>query len=128
MNPLSREWIDKAEGDYHSALREIRARKYPNYDAACFHDQQCIEKYLKARLQEANIPFGKTHDLSVLLDMLLPVEPLWDTMRNPFRVLSAYAIEYRYPGQSADRETARQAVNICKSWRKMIRMGLGLTS
>ena len=31
------EWIQKAEGDFATAGRELRARKDPNYDAACFH-------------------------------------------------------------------------------------------
>ena len=39
--------------DFKSAGREMRARKDPNYDAACFFVQQCVEKHLKARLQEA---------------------------------------------------------------------------
>ena len=68
MNPLVAEWVAKAEGDYASALREVRARKSPNYDAACFHTQQCVEKYLKGILQSENIPFTKTHDLCLLLD------------------------------------------------------------
>jgi hypothetical protein len=34
MNPLAHEWFAKAEGDYASALRELRARKRPNYDVA----------------------------------------------------------------------------------------------
>ncbi len=34
MNPLTREWVDKAEGDFAPAARELRARKSPNYDAA----------------------------------------------------------------------------------------------
>jgi HEPN domain-containing protein len=38
---------------------ELRARRAPNYDAACFHAQQCAEKYLKALLQEKEIEFGK---------------------------------------------------------------------
>jgi HEPN domain-containing protein len=46
------EWISKAEGDFLTAGRELRARKSPNYDAVCFHAQQCAEKYLKAVLQE----------------------------------------------------------------------------
>src|SRR6266852_9206884 len=70
MQPLTAEWVDKAEGDFATLLREIRARKRPNYDSACFHAQQCTEKYLKARLQEAGIPFGKTHDLPALLHLL----------------------------------------------------------
>lgn len=57
MKPITREWVDKAEGDYIAAQREVRARKNPVYDAACFHAQQCAEKYLKARLTEAGIRF-----------------------------------------------------------------------
>jgi len=51
MNPLTLEWVDKAEGDLITARREYRARKSPNYDAVCFHAQQAAEKYLKAYLQ-----------------------------------------------------------------------------
>jgi HEPN domain-containing protein len=40
MNDLVNEWVKKAEGDFTSALREYRARKSPNYDAAGFHVQQ----------------------------------------------------------------------------------------
>ena len=44
------------------------ANESPNYDSACFHTQQCIEKYLKGILQSDDIPFAKTHDLCLLLD------------------------------------------------------------
>ena len=57
MQLLTHEWVEKAEGDFATLQREMRARRLPNYDAACFHAQQCVEKYLKARLQEANTPF-----------------------------------------------------------------------
>ena len=56
MQPLTSEWIDKAEGDFATMMREMQVQDYPNYDAVCFHAQQCAEKYLKARLQESNIP------------------------------------------------------------------------
>jgi HEPN domain-containing protein len=55
MNPITNEWIDKAEGDFATAQRELQVVNDANYDAVCFHAQQCIEKYLKARLQEAGI-------------------------------------------------------------------------
>ena len=41
MNPKTQEWIDKAEGDWATMIREYRVRKNPNYDAVCFHAQQC---------------------------------------------------------------------------------------
>jgi hypothetical protein len=42
MKLLTREWIEKAEGDFATASREMRARKSPNYDAACFHARLCF--------------------------------------------------------------------------------------
>lgn len=56
MKPETREWVEKAEGDFRTARRELLAPDSPNYDAACFHAQQCAEKYLKARLVEAGYP------------------------------------------------------------------------
>ena len=53
MKLAAREWVGKAEADFLSAYREYRARHRPNFDATCFFTQQCIEKYLKARLVEA---------------------------------------------------------------------------
>jgi HEPN domain-containing protein len=73
MNPVTREWVAKAEGDFVSAGRELRARKSPNFDAACFHSQQCAEKYLKAVLHHAGEAFPRTHDLIALLERVLKV-------------------------------------------------------
>ena len=114
MNAQIKEWIAKAEGDCASALREYRARKQPNYDSACFHAQQCIEKYLKAVLIKKRIPFSKIHDLEVLLDLCLAVYPLWEPMRNDMQLLTQYAVQFRYPGESADKEEARQAIEAMK--------------
>ncbi len=125
MNPLLREWIEKAEGDFHSLEREVRARKYPNHDAACFHAQQCAEKYLKGRLTEAGISFPKTHDL-VLLDRVLVVEPLWEIHRDDLSILSGFGVEFRYPGESADLAMAKSALKKCKAFRSIARETMGL--
>lgn len=126
MQPLSAEWVQKAEGDFSTALRELRARKSPNFDAACFHAQQCAEKYLKARLQEAGIAFTRTHSLTSLLDLVLAVEPLWEAFRRDLARLSAFAVDYRYPGENADRDLAKESVSLCRSFRRHVRSALGL--
>jgi HEPN domain-containing protein len=69
------EWVEKAEGDWHTAGRELRAAEFPNYDAICLHAQQCAKNYLKALLTERNIRFPKMHHLPTLLDLLIPVRP-----------------------------------------------------
>ena len=120
MQPLTSEWIQKAEGDLATARRELRARTAPNYDAVCFHAQQCAEKYLKALLQEAVTPFGKTHNLSLLLDLLKDQYPALELIRPTLAMLSAYAVEYRYPGESADKDVARQAVKMAEEVKQLV--------
>jgi HEPN domain-containing protein len=127
MKPITQEWVDKAEGDFATAQREIEVKNNPNYDAVCFHSQQCIEKYLKACLQENNIAFGRTHDLTKLLDSFLTVEPSWENLRNNLDELTAYAVEFRYPGISADQAIANEAFSDCTKIRQVIRQYLEIS-
>ncbi|OGB98664.1 hypothetical protein A2V82_07570 [candidate division KSB1 bacterium RBG_16_48_16] len=126
MKPITREWVDKAEGDYAMMERESRARKNRNYDGICFHAQQCAEKYLKARLHEANIEFKKIHDLTALLNKVLEVEPLWEAFREHLAYLSDFAVSFRYPGESADHNMALDARRRCRAFRKAARNALGM--
>jgi len=120
MKPLTREWLEKAEGDLATAQRECRARKMPNYDAVCFHAQQCAEKCLKAFLQEHDTEFGKTHNLSMLLDKIVVIAPIMETLRSSLQALNVYAVDYRYPGESADKEMAKEALKLCLSVRNRL--------
>jgi HEPN domain-containing protein len=70
MNATIREWIDKAEADLATARRELVASDFPNYDAVCFHAQQCVEKYIKAFLVYKDIDFPRTHDIEHLVSLL----------------------------------------------------------
>lgn len=121
MKAETKEWIAKADGDYSDVVRGIRARKNPNFDSVCFHAEQCIEKYLKARLVEAGLSFPRTHDLSKILDIATPLEPLWETWRADLDLLTSFAVEYRYPGESATRDDARRAFEICRTLRALLR-------
>ncbi|MDQ2920124.1 MAG: HEPN domain-containing protein [Acidobacteriota bacterium] len=101
MKPLTREWVEKAEADFATARRELRVRTNPNYDAVCFHCQQCVEKYLKARLQQDRTVFRKTHDLRALVDLLLLSYQTWNVLKPDLLILNNFAVAYRYPGESA---------------------------
>jgi len=127
MNELIKEWADKAEGDYHSALRECRARKHPNYDAAGFHAQQSIEKYLKAILQLKSIRFEKVHDLLALMKLCLPFVPELEMHKELLSYLNPFAVAFRYPGESATREEALQAIKAMKKLKPILRKILGFT-
>lgn len=126
MKPIITEWVNKAEGDFDVMERECLVTENPNYDAVCFHAQQCAEKYLKAHLCQADIPFSKIHDLVALLDQLLAVDPEWEHLREDLAYLSDFAVSFRYPGESADRESALDAQKRCRRFRNHARNTLGL--
>lgn len=126
MKQSTREWVERAEEDWGVAVREARARKIPRYNLACNLAQQCAEKYLKARLEEAGIAFKKTHDLEELLNQILSVEPAWNVFQNDAAYLSSFAVDYRYPGVNATRVTARDAVKSCRNLRQAVRASFGL--
>lgn len=126
MKPSTREWIKKAESDYQAALTLARRRKISFHDQACFHYQQSAEKYLKARLEEANIRSPKTHDLDKLLSLLLPVEPLWAALLPALLRLNDYAVEFRYPSHEATAQDVKVARQDARAVRKDARLSLGV--
>jgi HEPN domain-containing protein len=128
MNGHVHEWVEKAEGDFQTAQRELRARQAPNYDAACFHAQQCAEKYLKAFLVHHSLPFRPIHDLEVLLGLIVPVSSEFELVRDLLLLLNDYAVDFRYPGESATKDEARAAVKAMRTVRTFVRPKLGLGS
>jgi HEPN domain-containing protein len=126
MKATTREWVDKAEADYAVALLLRRSRKKHSRDIVCFHLQQCLEKYLKARLEEAGIVVAKTHDLERLLNLVLPVEPLWSTLRPALAAITDYAVEVRYPGRTVGPKEANELLRDASHIRLLARRSLGL--
>jgi HEPN domain-containing protein len=126
MKAAVREWVDRAEADYAAALLLRRSRKKHSRDIVCFHLQQCVEKYLKARLEEAAIAFPKTHDLERLLDLVVAVEPLWGSLRPALATITDYAVEARYPGRTTSATEARTLLRASTHIRDLIRQSLGV--
>jgi HEPN domain-containing protein len=77
-----RAWVEKAEEDFALARAALR-RKKPLVTGACFHAQQCAEKYIKALLVSKGAEFPKTHDLLMLSNLcsevgvLLEFDPMF---------------------------------------------------
>jgi HEPN domain-containing protein len=126
MKRSTREWIKKAEGDYQLAMSLTRRRKPPVYDHACFLFQQCAEKYVKARLEEACVRFPKTHDIAELLNLSAPLHPLWIAFIPAARRLNNYGVKVRYPGMEATAAETKAAIRDAKAIRQEARLALGL--
>ena len=105
--------MDKARGDYASVKREVAATDEPNYDGACFHAQQCVEKLMKAVLAYASVEYPKTHDLEKLARLMAGPYPLrtWDY--HELGRLTKAAVDLRYPGNNATKEDAAWSAHVC---------------
>ncbi len=117
MNATVREWISKAEGEYATAQRELYATGTPNFDAVCFHAQQCIEKLMKALLIHLGVTPPRSHDLLVLDRMLKPVCSEWSCPVVDLRFLTRAAVDFRYPGESADQNEASESFELATRMR-----------
>jgi HEPN domain-containing protein len=87
---------------------------------------QCAEKYLKARLNEAGVRFGKIHELAMLLKLVSSSEPLWSGMEKELIDLTDFAVAVRYPGTFTNAAAAKEAFATCRRLRALARLSLGL--
>ena len=126
MKPQTVEWIEKAEGDWKVARREFDCDA-PVFDAVCFHAQQAAEKYLKALLEEQSITVPKTHDLIILLNFQKEFSSVEEEWRHSLAALSAYSVAFRYPGEEALIEDAKESLDTALCVRAWVREKLGLT-
>ena len=125
MNPLTFEWIERAEGDF-TVAKENQQGNNPVNHVICFLAQQCVEKYLKAWLQENNIHIIRTHNLAQLLDIILPTIPEWRAWKSELSDLSEFAGETRYLAESSSHYDVERSMEICEKVRIAVRTELQL--
>jgi HEPN domain-containing protein len=118
-------WIAHAEDDFAAAKTLMRHKK-PLLYSACFHAQQCAEKYMKALLIFKDQDFPKVHDLGTLSSLCANAGIFVGISEEILDALSAYATSTRYPGDDPSMEETKDAIEIAKSIRKFARSFLGL--
>lgn len=114
------EWVAKAEEDWAAAHVVLR-RKTPLTAIACFHAQQCAEKYLKAILIARRHRFSHVHDLLILNQECHAAGILLGISEDALSTLSHYAVKARYPGNAPAIEDARKALETTRAVRKFAR-------
>ncbi|MBI5838924.1 MAG: HEPN domain-containing protein [Chloroflexi bacterium] len=120
-----RAWVGKAEEDFALAKSALQ-RKKPLPTGACFHAQQCAEKYMKALLVSKGADFPKTHDLLMLNNLCSAVGIFLEVDPKLLNTLTDYAVRTRYPGEGPVLEDAKEAMEISKLVRSFARRFLGL--
>lgn len=112
--------MDKAEGDYATAQRELSTAEGPNYDAICFHAQQCIEKLMKGLLIHLGVIPPRIHNLMRLDKLLEPACPAWRASTDDLDVLTRAGGAFRYPGATADSGDVAEVMRICTRLREQL--------
>jgi HEPN domain-containing protein len=121
---LLRSWLTKAAEDLASAT--VLAAAGPSCTGpALFHCQQAAEKAVKAYLAYCGTPFGKTHDVSSLLDLASDTTPAFELLRSEAAALTPYAVAYRYPNVTSP-PTTEQLTQALSDARRFFRVTLPL--
>jgi len=126
MKEKTTEWIAKAETDYSAARFLLDYGEEHIVDAVCFHCQQCVEKYLKAFLDEHGAVFPKEHPLAPLIRLAHAIDPEFESISEYAESLENYAVAIRYPGASATSREAEAAFAAATRARAFVRRKLGL--
>jgi HEPN domain-containing protein len=124
MREITEEWIFKAENDYRSAEALLYVVEPPIVDTACFHCQQCAEKYVKAFLEEQDVDFPRNHNLMQLLELCIRLDESFETIRRPLQTLSHYAVTIRYPGLRVPLDLGQKAYKTATRIRTFVRKKL----
>lgn len=115
---LARRFLTLADRDIRAFLK---LADDPGIDdeVVGFHAQQAVEKCLKAMLAKHCVELRKTHDLQLLIELLiqnnLPSPPL----REEIDALGPFAVELRYDlmaTEPLEREQVRAVVAAVRDW------------
>lgn len=116
------EWIKKAEADLAACRKLAQDSLSEMADVVCFHAQQCAEKYLKAFLNKTGHEAPKIHSLKVLVELTREVDAEFNNLLEDAAQLEEYAVEFRYPGESATEGEARDALRRAAGIREFVRL------
>jgi HEPN domain-containing protein len=100
---LSREALNRLEEwSLNLSRRLLAAQKLSDdpavyADVAIYHCQQSAEKAIKGFLILQDQSFPRTHDVRLLLQLAITVEPNLQTYEEASELLTPYATEFRYP-------------------------------
>lgn len=115
---LARRFLTLADRDIR-AFRKLSDDPEMDDEVVGFHAQQAVEKSLKAVLAKHRVEVRKTHDLQVLLDLLIQNNLPGPPLREGIDALGPFAVELRYDlmaSEPLDREQAHKVVESVRRW------------
>jgi len=115
-------WMIKADNNLKTGKDEFVAEN-PATDTVCFHMQQCVEKYLKVFLVFKGKEISKTHNLALILQQCIEIDPEFEKLRIAGAdELTVYAIGTRYPDDfyMPSLEESKKAIGIAEEIKQFV--------
>jgi len=109
MLEIVREWVERGDSDFKAA--KLLAQQKGLENQAGFHCQQAIEKWLKAYLIKQGEELRKIHDLTALVIDCEKYDSDFQELESLVEGITGFAVEFRYPGESASPEEVYDALN-----------------
>ncbi len=109
MREIVQEWVKKGESDFIAAKTLAPQEGLENQTG--FHCQQAIEKWLKAYLIKQGEEIRKIHDLTALVIECEKYDPDFENLESLVEGITDFAVEFRYPGENATPEEAKDALD-----------------
>jgi HEPN domain-containing protein len=96
QNELVKNWLVKANNDLQAA-KKLSEEQEIYGDVAIYHCHQSAEKAIKGFLILHNQNFPRTHDIRLLVQLAILINPSFDAYQDTSEILTPYATEFRYP-------------------------------
>jgi HEPN domain-containing protein len=93
---LVKNWLIKAQHDLLAA-QKLGSEPELFADVAIYHCQQTAEKAIKGFLILHDQSFPRTHDIRLLIQLAIVIEPQLERYQDTSELLTPYATEFRYP-------------------------------
>lgn len=124
-------WLAKAEDDLAQAIHNVET-DFDRYWLIAYHAQQAAEKFIKSFLIHHQVPFGKTHYIDNLRDLVRGVDSELADRLAKADDLTRYAVEVRYPATltaaDVDAEEAERAMETATHVKNLIAESLSASS
>lgn len=113
--------VNRAHRDL-AACEVLLKEAFEDYENAGFHAQQSAEKFIKAFLISRQIEFPKTHDITLLRQLVARVDPELAKKLAIADSLTPYGVEFRYPGDfpSVSRDEGEKALRLAEQTRDIV--------
>ncbi len=106
---MVKDWFKKAAQDLKTAKLLLAQNNEDFWGANAFHSQQAAEKSIKGFLAKNKLRFTKTHNMEVLVSLVAKTDQKLGEYLEPIKILTIYAVAYRYPEESELPEPLTQA-------------------